>query len=245
MNAWLERHLEEFVKPVLGSVPDYKPCTPTSLDDYYNWAPKNISTLLECWEEIKRIREGRTLLFAGRDVWEFEILARLENLDSVFRPDISSLTRDYIPERVGSNDPKAGMYAEHFLVDSGVSGSIPRALGVKNFVLILSHVKTRNIFPNIIKTTELPDNERHRFDFLYSLLECSPKYWKRATWNHTVPKGIVQPFSGDDQFRTAAMNTMHIVKAWESNVKVTSSSTRRVFYIRKNSSSDYKTMIRW
>jgi hypothetical protein len=198
---WIDKHLKKFVKPHLGYIPKVDP-------DCYGisaYTPKMLSILLTVWEEAKRQSYGRKFLLTGRDTWEFEVLARLDDFPTIYRPDISSSTKDFIKED----------YSECYLLDSGNMGTVPKALGIKNYHLVLC-----------CQTGQAKKDHQILYDFprrsqtierLYTALEDSPKYWtsayipynkKNTIHQILIPKG--------DNFAHAAMLTMHIANAWKT-----------------------------
>jgi hypothetical protein len=227
--GWLDRHLTEFVKPVL----DYLPTLPTNHTPYFT--PSEMSVIKNMWRSVKREarRLNKPLLLAGRDVFIFEILAQREGFPTVFRPDISRLTVAHIKED----------YSKHFLFDTGFAGSIPRALKCQAFQmasaagveymgrLYRKHVPlsedTKQIFPRMRGSRSL-----------VLKIEGTPKYWRRAFYRdpnapvttdvgpndwyfYAAPAptgkvdpitGIGQEFSPEEEFLKAALLTIEIYK---------------------------------
>ena len=224
--SFLEEHLETFVRPNLGHIPNVNPKeTGPNL-----WTPKLITCLEAVWKQAKRRAGERKILLAGRDTWEFEILARVEGVPTDFRPDISTvvavcglgylLTGGYDFDRKGEPHPLIKEdYSEHYLLDSGYKGTIPKALGVKNWdmvVLALGSIgfgsaskekqqevlDQHQVFPVAYRGTKnklghVANSSKQSPIFnLLSPLEGSPKYWTTGT--HTPDKTqIVQKLALD------------------------------------------------
>lgn len=123
-REWLDEHLETFVRPNLGSIPDINR---TRMADK-GWTEKRISALHAIWTQCKRLAEGRPILLPGRDVWLLEVLARMEGFPTTFRKDISSCVA------------KSGLLKEDFshfhAFDTGYSGSVPKALKCEHWHLM-------------------------------------------------------------------------------------------------------------
>jgi hypothetical protein len=180
--GWLQQHLETFVKPVLGFIPDRKSEHATF------FSPQEMAVIKGMWKAVKResVRVNKPLLLAGRDVFVWEILARRENFPTVFRPDISRLTVSHLKED----------YSDHFLFDTGFAGSIPRQLGSKHYTMGSSnyaHVKQFDPFINFLTRTRgvakhqlLTEDPKQVFPRLTGArslilkIERTPKYWQRA-----------------------------------------------------------------
>src|SRR3990167_2020477 len=164
--TWLDEHLETFVRPYLGEVPN--------VDKQHVWvktfSPKLLAGMLAIWNRTKVLAKGRTILLPGRDVYLFEVIARMQgDYPTIFRPDISSSVAPYVVED----------YKETFVLDTGYKGSVPKAMGIPNWVLIrydfggrpVDLVKQYQVFPTI---------KRGAMMSLSSFLEGCPKYWDRA-----------------------------------------------------------------
>ena len=178
---WLDFHLETFVRPVLKTIPNI------NLKDYqvYPWTPKanGLEALTLTWKQAKKNAAGRTILLAGRDVWEFEILARLEGYPTVFRPDISKVVANFL----GPIEE----YRYLYLIDTGYAGSVPQVLGIHNWGLIQLNYHVPKKQDN--KGIYLPPTPEQRINYqifpenppevasLSSVLENNPKYWQSGT----------------------------------------------------------------
>lgn len=236
--SWLEEHLETFVRPHLKFIPKIET---DPKRDYHirRWSPVTLKALKAVWEEAKRRSQGRQILLAGRDVWQFEVLARIEDTPTIFRPDISGTVARWSP-RVVKED-----YSECYLLDTGYKGSVPLALGIPNFDLI-------HVSPGLYAEKELRDRRAghqvfpHAPDFpgkgdkgfappkkvgevwvpavegrvygLAPLLEQSQKYWVQAfvDTNNQIQQTLC-PLSDDEKtwpgaFNRAAQTTQLIAR---------------------------------
>jgi hypothetical protein len=192
---WLDEHLETFVRPRLGYIPNLSgPVTYTGMEQFPDG---NIKALFEIWQQAKKRANGKPILLPGRDVFLVEIMARLEDFpDTVFKPEYSS--------QVSKSGLVKEDYSKHYCLDTGYSGSVPKALGCKDFNLVSyragTNVKLHRLFP---------DDDKH--SHLASPMECVAKYWDPG---NVVNKQIVQKITTSDElFATAAKLTRHIVKA--------------------------------
>lgn len=216
MSTWLDQHIEEFIKPHLGEVPEPDPKVCGYVKSFDK---KHLSALQAVWKEAKKRSRGRQILLAGRDVWLFEVLARMEDYYTVFRSDISSISCVHKSLK--------GIYTDHFLLDTGNRGTVPMNLGMKHWVLIYcSGPATGNYDP---KTHAVYMKEHQVFPHkcrgpvynLYSHLEGVQKYWNQAT---IIGDKIVQqlydpkadaskhPYDRDS-FLKAAMVTLHVARS--------------------------------
>lgn len=234
-RGWLQTHLEEFVKPVLGFIPT------TGKDDTHFFSSQEMTIIKNMWRSVKREarRTGKPLLLAGRDVFVWEVLARRENFPTVFRPEISRLTASHITED----------YSKHFLFDTGFMGSIPSALRCKSFTMGSSNVVGATLYRvpwrrqhELLKTD--PRQVFPRMKGARSLIlkiERTPKYWRRGYWRgrceceypvwgrldlpyenpnrciscnlwRNVDMGVQQEFSDMKEFEEAAKLTIQIYK---------------------------------
>jgi hypothetical protein len=91
MNTWLDEHLETFVRPYLGYIPNLKD-KPSKKSGHADWSEiltnEAFYLLYLAWQEAKSRAAGRPILLPGRDVWLLEVIARCEggNYPTVFRP---------------------------------------------------------------------------------------------------------------------------------------------------------------
>lgn len=174
-NKWLNAHLNTFVKPVLGSVP---------APNLSVFTGESLKILVKCWKAAKKNAKNKTILLAGRDVWEFAILAGLDGTTIEFRPDISMLTLGHVKEN----------YEDYYLIDSGYSGSVPRGLKVKSWNLV-SGANQLILGSGCANTA--------------GDLEGAPKYWRRAN----MYRGEIRQLRARvATFRRAAANTQAIVE---------------------------------
>ena len=170
---WLKAHAETFVAPYLGKAPEIKP-------EDSSWAffhPKMVLFLKIALDKALKVanEQGRPLLLAGRDVWAFEVLARLQGLPTIFRPEFSgNVVRDK-----GWGDILKTQYSHCYLLDTGYTGSVPLALGIPEGQFALMHCSTslyqpkRQLFP-------LVTNNRLGSPYA-SNLEGMCKYWTSGT----------------------------------------------------------------
>ena len=178
MGSWLQKHLEEFVKPVLG----YIPTLPNDYKSYFTSVEKTV--IKNIWRAFKNeaLRLNKPILLAGRDVFVWEILARREGFPTVFRPDISTLTVNHIKED----------YSNYCLLDTGYSGSVPKSLKCAHFLLGASNnVPGPSTYPPTIRGDFLKNliTPLHVIQVfprmrdarsLMTKIEMSPKYWERG-----------------------------------------------------------------
>lgn len=191
---WLDHHLKTFVKPRLGFIPKVDP-------DVYcikQFTPPHLLALKTVWDEAKKQAGSRYILLAGRDVFLFEILARIEGSYTIYRPDISSNSVVTIAKN------ERGTFERCFLLDTGNKGTVPIALGIKDFKLIYysgSPISAHQLFPKIISGPIYN---------LYTLLEGCPKYHTQAKVN--IKGKVVQFLENDKVFAEAAMLTQHVAR---------------------------------
>jgi hypothetical protein len=198
---WLERHLEEFVKPHVGKIPLYLGNDLlVNSGGAYKWSDQTIKFLLNFWEDIKMRSKGRTIVLPGRDTWEFEILARLEGWDTVFRPDISSITKLHIKED----------YSKCYATDSGNSGSVPRALKITDFHMVNGPYGHQLLPEKKVKAVNNGWFDLDQPGVLYYHLEGGPKYWTRADLNPDTKEIIQKLTSVANGFSRAALITQCI-----------------------------------
>ena len=236
VKDWLEKHLEEWVRPKLGLIPNIQP----TMWFIQQWTKTDVLALQAVWREGKKLAGDRKILLAGRDVWLLRVLAEIEGFETIFRPDISSYTKGYVKED----------YKECYLLDTGFSGSVPKALKIPNFGLVKFSppayygwvsLRDHQVFPRALRQEALygpwPDfrvkldrsgnciypppvpavKGRNGFVMeLASKMEASPKYWNQGT---IVGTGTIRSKNKIDQriadtstFSEAAQVTIHIVK---------------------------------
>lgn len=223
-DGWFREHLENFVKPYLGYIPQLEIVYDMNHPANY-WVNRmnrrTVNATVAIWLEAKRRLGDRPILLAGRDAWLFEVLARVDGTPTIFRPDISSYTKDHPSLK--------GIYKNYALLDSGNRGSVPFALGIKHFLLVYTsgpiYRKNRSnvfftplqqkrwkelhqVFPHQRNIWARQDSESHPLR-VYNLLEGLPKYWTQASVD-ALGK-ITQAFDSYS-FESAALTTMHFVK---------------------------------
>lgn len=166
METWLDEHLETFVRPQLRCIPA------VNQDDIWikTFKLKTVSGMIALWNRTKVLAKGRTILLPGRDVFLFEVVARMQgDYPTIFRPEISSAVAPYVAED----------YTDTFVLDTGYRGSIPLAMKIPNWALVrygsgspeMLNVKKYQVFPKATKGV---------FTSLSPTLEGCPKYWTRA-----------------------------------------------------------------
>jgi len=236
LSTWLDQHLEEFVRPRLGKIPNVDP----TIQSIETFSGVKLKALFACWQQAKKRSQGRSILLPGRDVYLFEVLARVENYPTEFREDLSSSTVS-LPELVKKD------YSKHYVVDTGYAGSTPKALKAEHWDLVLyrplpkvplelrkDSKAVRKIYQEARQPHQLfplanPDKAmvcRIAVD-----MESAPKYWERASYRKNGSKlSLSQALISDKgQFREAAMLTMYIARAYKplKNKTIRVSSTGR------------------
>lgn len=217
--GWLKEHLDTFVKPYLGFIPEVKK------DDVRFFSTVEVVLLKNAWRQAKQEakRLGCPILIPGRDVYVFHVLAMREGYtNAIFRPDISADVRDYVKED----------YRNTVCIDTGYSGSIPKKLQCKSW-LLLSHsgCSGQDVYhaygtgtakdsygqPYPVKAYQLLKTEPHQFfprsktiRSIASKLEGSPKYWERALWNSTKNQPEQKLNPNKKAFEAAARMTIQL-----------------------------------
>lgn len=204
-TTWLDKHLKEFVKPVVDEIKAPTNGELNNVSSGYDVSPIVLQHLVDTWNEVKKYANGRRILLPGRDCYLFEILAQMEGNGKVdFRPDLNSTTSDYFSQKLKEK------YKDHFVIDSGLAGSIPTKLGHKDFRLVLYNgnkgKKNHQIFPDMVNMDQSSPHYK-----LYCLLEGSIKYWDHAS----APNGVADKFSQNlisykPSFILAAQLTIHV-----------------------------------
>lgn len=182
--SWLQEHLETFVKPYLGFIPEAGPAVFTK---------EQMTVIKNCWRSAKAQAKGKTILLPGRDVFVFEILARRENYPTVFVPGCSRQTASFLDLKVP---------ADTFLLDTGFMGSIPQSLRLKNFKLLSFFDRGNNVGTQVFPRLTLSRN-------LALAMEATPKYWQSA---RMVNGEVVQILSNHLEFGRAAKLTIDVYK---------------------------------
>jgi hypothetical protein len=142
MNPWLEEHIECFIKKHLGEVPNI------DQNEVYvrTFTRRKIDALKAVWWQAKRMSKGRQILLAGRDVFLFHMIGSMEGYFNIYRPDISSNTKDHESFKI---------YKDCYLLDTGHRGSVPMAIGIQNYGLIYcsgdpNHIKNHQVFSKML-----------------------------------------------------------------------------------------------
>lgn len=171
-TSWLHTHLEEFVKPHLGYIPEF-----SQNDCQFTSAEKAI--IKNIWRQVKKeaTQQKRPVYLLGRDVFIFEILARREGFPTVFEPGCSRQSRETYKfnTETGKGVPKNA-----YIFDTGFEGSIPRALGVESYKMMSANgvlVPTKQSFPHMTGSRTLALK-----------IERMPKYWHSGRL--TLPKRV-------------------------------------------------------
>lgn len=221
-NPWLEKHIEEFVKPAYK---DWSLTLPSFDPDFYKkaaYAPyavndKRMKQFFLCWEVVKRYQDKlqKPILFPGRDSFIFAVMAGLDgNKDHVFKPEFSGTVTSYA-KQLGFDTT----YANHYALDSGYSGSVPRKLGItKHFHLVRYGGGNRDAeFPQLPPPTGMTFSQ---MDDLAFCMEGQAYYWVRAEVTYDVPSssnrkatGFLQPLDKGAFSRCYQMVLM-LAEAW-------------------------------
>lgn len=170
-KAWLDDHLTRFVAPELGKMPDPNgplikiKAVSDQLLRHLQGEPVP-AHLVKTWNKAKECAAGKTILLPGRDTWLFEVVARLEGWDTIFRPDISSDTWSYLAK----NDPDRERWTQCYGLDSGIAGSVPIGLKCKNWGVVIStnYNGSHQVFPGVRGSIA---------NDVYDVLEGFVKYW--------------------------------------------------------------------
>lgn len=201
MSPWLDQHLEEFVRPVLGVIPDVKG---TWIDVF---KPTHIIALATVWKKATELAHGRVILLPGRDVFLFEVLARtIHDYPTIFRPDMSSSVTPWVKQE----------YTECYALDTGYKGSIPKALKMEHWALVrYDHYTSDPVWKNAVARPlrqVLPKALNQTYAGLSGNLEGCPKYWTRGEvyMDGTVRK--VRQTLDLTKFAEAAALTIHVVR---------------------------------
>ena len=230
LSTWLDQHLEEFVRPQLGEIPEVDPKNVW----IQRFTPNYLKALRATWDQAKRRSRGLPILLPGRDVFLLEILARMEQYPTEYRQDISSIVAQY-SRLVGKN------YSNHYVVDTGYSGSVPKRLKAARWDLIRYSICAPwnpNYGTPISLGAKWPKYAYHLWyhdtakakqdhqlfpwqrpggiiDYIAQLLEGVPKYYTRATTKgdgKSTPLTTYQPLSNNEDFANAAILTRHIAE---------------------------------
>jgi hypothetical protein len=193
LSTWLDQHAETFVRPKLGFIPN------VDTKDYniIQLGSRRLDQLKNVWEAAKKKAGGRMILLPGRDVFLFEVLARMEEFPTIFRPDISTLVSPYVKED----------YTDCYLLDTGYKGTIAKDLKIQNYGLIEFSIYSQK--PEELKANKAKYQVMESQDGLAGVLEGTPKYWQRGYWHGGR---IIQKISDVGIFSIAAQATFHVGK---------------------------------
>ncbi len=234
--SWRHQHFEEFVKPTLGRIPDRQDAAIKHHSESYvkeliesTWAPDRLSLLKTIWDEVKRQAGDRPILLPGRDVFLLELLARIENYPTVFRPDISTP----VAKLIGKFNLED--FSEHYLIDTGYRGTVPISLKMKHWHLIRYSSAPTVAHPYERHQLLANDKSFIRKNLVASQLEATPKYWNRAEvvtkdknqiqydfacFSNTDNLEVVQTVIQEPQFVMAALLTKHVLDFFVPEPKV-------------------------
>lgn len=181
-SSWLQDHLNEFVKPYLGFIPEYVGAV--------HFTNQEKTIIKNVWRSVKRQLEGRQLVLAGRDVFVWEVLARREKFPTIFLPQCSRESVEHVIL------PKGNLY----LFDTGFLGSIPKALKLERFSLLSYAGNERDIskqtFPRLTGSRGLALK-----------VEYTPKYWQTG---RLVDGKVIQNLAKEEEFAKAVQLTYEI-----------------------------------
>jgi hypothetical protein len=226
MSSWLSSHLEGFVKPVLGYIPNL----PKGYTRFFS--PKEMSIIKNLWRSVKNESVNKPILLAGRDVYIFYVLAMREGKEVTFRPDISRLTVDHIRED----------YTGYYLFDTGFIGSIPKGLSIPHYKMVsatlgvsnreLLREPSRQVFPRLQGARGLALK-----------IERTPKYWKRAfnidnrKWNWS-PTSLANVTTGSVEIGQELTEPEEFLRAAHLTIEVYTDSSPK-FYTEPNVGKRY------
>lgn len=130
--------LDESLKAQKKSKPSFDSSSYVWSYDNEKWTPNSrgkvhfdlIREALLSAESTRKALGCSKLLFAGRDVWAFEIMAQKRGIPSLFMPEISRKVVQN-KEALAALVKQYGFTGEELLVDTGFAGSIPRNMNEK------------------------------------------------------------------------------------------------------------------
>lgn len=229
MNTWLDEHLETFVRPHLGSIPEIDKAD-VNLQKWFE--PVTLKCLHAVWKKIKLLAQDRVILLPGRDVWLIEVIARMQDdHPTVFRKEISSC--------VARSKLLTDDFSKLHCLDTGYRGTVPMELGCEHWHLISWNVGPQTNTPEVIRERIKKRAEHQLFPgaptmtygvngvaqgkyspiiTLAGQLEGCPKYWDRGEVvydkTHCKPHGIKKQvlFEGIS-FKRAAMLTRFVAES--------------------------------
>ena len=183
--SWLHSHLETFIKPVLGVIPED--------NGEKVFAPNEMAVIKNVWRSVKKSCGKKILVLPGRDVFIFEILARREGFKTIFLPGCSRQSVEYFKGRI----PRGS-----YIFDTGFAGSIPRGLGLgdDDYKMVSSANRYNNtqVFKNLAGSRSIALK-----------IEKTPKYWQSG---RVVEGKLVQDLNHWDEFKQAAILTIQVYK---------------------------------
>lgn len=202
MTNWLEEHLETFVKPHLGSIPDVPETVDCHSREYIYQHPELSPTVLAelkmFWTKGKALSKGKPILFPGRDAWLLHVMANMEGYPTLFHPELSrSVASSGLIDKT--------QFAGCFIIDCGTNGTIPAELGIKDFALTsyayyATHPE-RRLLP--IGEDQSPT---------YGFMMYHAKYWTHAETSKGRDRVVIQTFTERDEFTRCAQLTQHFVE---------------------------------
>lgn len=214
-SSWLDQHIEEFIKPNYGGIiPEppkvvgqhsgnsYWPLTTKFLDSEVDYFYRVLDALRKRAEQL-----SKPVLFPGRDMWELEILCRLEGFPTTFRPELSSVVSHHMGE--------VEDFTGYFVLDNGFRGTVPKNLKANDWALIKQWpVGSKGETPQqLIQDQALrDDNAAHK-------MESTPKYWTPGKPKYDSQSKVIKPWTLDfgivkdpNCFAAAALHTMELAK---------------------------------
>lgn len=183
--SWLDTHVEEFIKPVLGE--DF------NRDPLPYFQPEEMTVIKNAWRSMKKKANHKQIFLPGRDVFIFEILARREGYPTVFMPECSRQTVGALAKQLDLS------IRDCYLFDTGFFGSIPKALRSKKFSMVSYNRRGSDIqvFPRLSYSRGLALK-----------IEKTPKYWTSGRID--AEGGVVQDQSDLFEFERAARLTIAV-----------------------------------
>lgn len=201
MTDWLEEHLETFVKPHLGSIPDAGKPNQDWIGHEYAYlggeaaclTPEILRELKSSWITGKALSKGKPILFPGRDAWLLHVMANMEGYPTLFRPELSrSVAQSGIIDKT--------QFTGCFLVDCGSRGTIPNALGIEDYALTSAYEKKHSLRPNA---------GVGEHSVAYTFMTYHAKYWVHA---EPVGGAVKQDRTEAWEFERCCQLTQHFVE---------------------------------
>lgn len=196
MNTeWLDQHISNFIKPTFGGkvVLNKKRSIKSRGDSmvYNHISESNLIELVCAWMLVKeRVPASRTLLFAGRDSWLYNILCEIDGeRKHIFRPDISTSVSYIVAED----------YTKTVLVDTGYKGTCPINMRIPDFLLTAYNP----VYSGACDTLEYAKilykhliSPQHNSSGLAGHMESSPKYWDAGQIKEDTDSNTTYGFLG-------------------------------------------------